>query len=95
MGRGWTMIQNIHQNQQKWFTDHKIKVLPWPSQFPDWNPIEKLLGELKPAWTSKWEGSKKILYGNGLRSLTHVFSKLISQRRFSAVILAKGGSTKY
>ncbi len=41
------MIQNIHQNQQKWFTDHKIKVLPWPSQFPDWNPIEKLLGELK------------------------------------------------
>uniref|UniRef100_A0A672KQR5 Protein arginine methyltransferase 9 n=1 Tax=Sinocyclocheilus grahami TaxID=75366 RepID=A0A672KQR5_SINGR len=35
------------KSKQKWVTENKTKLLPWPTQFPELNPIENECGELK------------------------------------------------
>ncbi len=45
MGRGWIFHQDNNPKQtskstQKWVTEHKTKVPPWPSQSSDLNPTE-------------------------------------------------------
>ncbi len=57
MGRGWIFHQDNNPKQtskstQKWVTGHKMKLLPWLSQFPDLNPTENEWGELKRRSTS-------------------------------------------
>jgi hypothetical protein len=88
---------------KRWFQDNDIKVLSWPAQSPDINPIEHLWGQLKRKLKNYdhppggilelWERVEK--EWNEIKA--EECQKLIESmpRRVQAILKAKGGYTKY
>src|SRR6201991_4608073 len=87
----------------KWFEDMGIKLLDWPSQSPDLNPIEHLWAHVKkelhkyPVPPSSLHQLWDRLVEQWNKIPTEVCQNLIKSmpRRCRAVINAKGGHTKY
>lgn len=86
---------------KKFFTSSHIKLLDWPSQSPDLNPIENLWSILDRS-VNKIGVTNKNNYFHALQRAwesldsNHLHNLVESMpRRLAAVIKAKGGHTKY
>ena len=104
LGRRWIFQQEndpkLSKSTHKWLTEHKIKLLPWPSQSPDLNPIENLWTELKRRMQKRGpqtlDDLERFCKEERSQIPFSVFYNLIRcyGRRLSAVV-AKGGCTNY
>lgn len=86
---------------KKFFTSSHIKLLDWPSQSPDLNPIENLWSILDRS-VNKIGVTNKNNYFHALQRAwesldsNHLHNLVESMpRQLAAVIKAKGGHTKY
>lgn len=88
---------------KQWFTNNGIKVLEWPPQSPDLNPIEHLWWYLKkrlnayetdPASIHEfWERVEKEWNDIPASECIKLIDSMVD--RVAAVLAAKGGYTKY
>lgn len=95
--------KHTSRRAQKWFEEQGIKILDWPAQSPDLNPIEYT-----------WNCLKRCLsgYSNAPKGVHQLWERVVEQwgkisveecqmwiesmpRGIQAVIKAKGGHTKY
>ena len=100
-----TLLMGTKPNAKKpipgWFKDNDVKVLPWPAQSPDLNPIEHLWGEVD----RRLNGEKFKKEADLMNALVREWSKIPVDRivklvdsmpsRCAAVIKANGNATKY
>ena len=106
MGHGWVFQ---HENDPKhtakatkeWLKKKHIKVLEWPSQSPDLNPIKNLWRELNLR-VAKWQPRKlKDLERICKKEWTKIPPKFCANllknynKRLTSVLANKGFSTKY
>uniref|UniRef100_A0A4W5K4N7 Tc1-like transposase DDE domain-containing protein n=1 Tax=Hucho hucho TaxID=62062 RepID=A0A4W5K4N7_9TELE len=106
MGRGWVFQ---HDNDPKhtakatkeWLKKKHIKVLEWPSQSPDLNPIENLWRELKVRVAKRQPRNlndlEKICKEEWDKIPPEMCANLVAnyKKRLTSVIANKGFATKY
>uniref|UniRef100_A0A8R1I4I6 DDE_3 domain-containing protein n=1 Tax=Caenorhabditis japonica TaxID=281687 RepID=A0A8R1I4I6_CAEJA len=106
MGRGITFQQdNDPKNTSKfvkdWFLSRRIRVMDWPSQSPDLNPIEKVWEELEKRMTGKRTRNVDENYQKLAEEWDKILQSVIDtlldsmQRRCQAVIDTRDFATKY
>lgn len=86
---------------KKFFENSNIKLLEWPAQSPDLNPIENLWSVLDSKVPLEKRKNKDDCFKNLQLAFENIDKNYIENlinsipRRLEAIIKAKGGHTKY
>jgi hypothetical protein len=106
LGRNWILQQDNDPKHtscstQAWMRQQRLRVMPWPSQSPDLNPIEHLWWDLKSAVRTRRPTNlnelEQVCMEEWKRISPQRCRRLLEtyKRRLEAVVAAHGGATKY
>lgn len=84
-----------------WFRQNNVSLLRWPAYSPDLNPIEHMWGRVKRELRGRrfkngdecWQAVQEVWKATPLDFVIKLIDSM--PRRINAVILAKGGPTRY